>query len=101
MAEPHLQSPSAQWNIPNNASCLCYDSKNHVLEGVTMSERPANYKEILYSAEEVSQRIDELAADVIARYRGTETMFVSLLNGAQPFTAKLMFAIQRLDPNFH
>ena len=66
-----------------------------------MGEQPANYQEILFSVEEVSQRIDELAAEVIARYRGTKTIFVSLLNGAQPFTAKLMFAIQRLDPNFH
>ena len=62
-----------------------------------MGEQPANYQEILFSVEEVSQRIDELAAEVIARYRGTKTIFVSLLNGAQPFTAKLMFAIQRLD----
>jgi hypoxanthine phosphoribosyltransferase len=66
-----------------------------------MGEQPANYQEILFSVEEVSQRIDELAAEVIARYRGTKTIFVSLLNGAQPFTAKLMFAIQWLDPNFH
>jgi hypoxanthine phosphoribosyltransferase len=66
-----------------------------------MSEKPANYKEILYSEEQVHQRIDGLAAAVIARYRNRQTMFVSLLNGAQPFTAKLMFAIQRLDPNFH
>lgn len=66
-----------------------------------MGERPANYQEILFSEEEVSQRIDELAAEVIARYRGTKTIFVSLLNGAQPFTAKLMYAIQRLEPNFH
>jgi hypoxanthine phosphoribosyltransferase len=74
---------------------------HHFAEGVTMSEQPANYKAILYSEEQVSRRIDEMAAEVIARYRGTKTIFVSLLNGAQPFTAKLMFAIQRLDPNFH
>jgi len=66
-----------------------------------MSKRVANYNAILYSEEQVSQRIDEMAADVIARYRDTKTIFVSLLNGAQPFTAKLMFAIQRLEPNFH
>jgi hypoxanthine phosphoribosyltransferase len=66
-----------------------------------MSEPPATYKKLLYSEDQVSQRIDELAAEVIARYRDTRTIFVSLLNGAQPFTAKLMFAIQRLDPTFH
>jgi hypoxanthine phosphoribosyltransferase len=74
---------------------------HHFIEGVTMSEQLANYKAILYSEEQVSQRIDEMAAEVVARYRETKTIFVSLLNGAQPFTAKLMFAIQRLDPNFH
>jgi hypoxanthine phosphoribosyltransferase len=66
-----------------------------------MSEQQANYKAILLSEKQVSQRIDEMAAEVIARYRDTQTIFVSLLNGAQPFTSKLMFAIQRLDPNFH
>ena len=66
-----------------------------------MSDQPAHYKAILYSEEQVCERIDEMAAEVIARYRGTRTIFVSLLNGAQPFTAKLMFAIQRLDPTFH
>ena len=66
-----------------------------------MSKRPDNYKEILYSEEQVSRRIEEMAAEVVARYRDTKTIFISLLNGAQPFTAKLMFAIQRLEPNFH
>src|SRR5262252_3744861 len=66
-----------------------------------MSEQPANCKAILYSEGQVSERIDEMAADIIGRYQETRTIFVSLLNGAQPFTAKLMFAIQRLDPNFH
>lgn len=66
-----------------------------------MSEQPPNWKAILYSEEQVSERIHEMAADVIVRYRGRRTIFVSLLNGAQPFTAQLMFAIQRLDPNFH
>src|SRR6185437_4668356 len=98
----HLILPAPHdGNISKNTTCLCYDSKNDVLRGGTMSARSANYKEILYSEEEVSQRIDELATDVIARYRGTKTIFVSLLNGAQPFTVKLMFAIQRLDPTFH
>ena len=70
-------------------------------KGDTMSEQQANYKEILYTEEQVCERIDEMAAEVVARYRETSTIFVSLLNGAQPFTARLMFAIQRLDPNFH
>lgn len=66
-----------------------------------MSDRPATYKKLLFTEEQVNQRIDAMAAEVIARYREKGIMFVSLLNGAQPFTAKLMFAIQRLDPTFH
>lgn len=66
-----------------------------------MSQQPNTYARIVYSEEQVSQRIDEMAEQVIARYHGTRTIFVSLLNGAQPFTAKLMFAIQRRDPTFH
>jgi hypoxanthine phosphoribosyltransferase len=59
------------------------------------------YKEILYSEAEVDARIAEMAIDITRIYKGTDTLFVSLLNGAQPFTAKLMRAIQRHDPYFH
>jgi hypoxanthine phosphoribosyltransferase len=59
------------------------------------------YKEILYTESEVDTRIAEMAVDITRRYRGTDTLFVSLLNGAQPFTAKLMRAIQLHDPFFH
>jgi len=33
--------------------------------------------------------------------KATDTLFVALLNGALPLTAKLMRAIQRHDPHFH
>lgn len=59
------------------------------------------YKEILYTEEEVDARIAEMAVDITRIYKGTDTLFVSLLNGAQPFTAKLMRAIQQHDPYFH
>ncbi|MGO9583690.1 MAG: phosphoribosyltransferase [Acidimicrobiales bacterium] len=65
-----------------------------------MSETPL-YKEILYTESEVDARIAEMAVDITHRYKGTDTLFVSLLNGAQPFTAKLMRAIQHRDPYFH
>jgi hypoxanthine phosphoribosyltransferase len=42
-----------------------------------------------------------MAADIIRLYSGSNPLFVSLLNGAQPFTAKLMNAIWRHDPYFH
>jgi hypoxanthine phosphoribosyltransferase len=59
------------------------------------------YKEILYSEAEVEARIAEMAVEITRSYKGTDTLFVSLLNGALPFTAKLMCAIQHHDPYFH
>jgi hypoxanthine phosphoribosyltransferase len=61
----------------------------------------ALYKEVLFTEAEVDARIAEMAADIVRKYDPTGTLFVSLLNGAQPFTAKLMRAIQAHDPHFH
>jgi len=58
------------------------------------------YKELLFSEEEVDARIIEMAADIIQNYDPKDTLFVCLLNGAQPFTAKLMQSIHVLDPYF-
>lgn len=62
---------------------------------------PSLYKKILYTEEEVDARIAVLAADITRSYKGSDVLFVSLLNGALPFTAKLMRAIQHHDPGFH
>ncbi len=70
------------------------------IEEVQRHEAPL-YKELLYTEAEVDARIAEMAAEITRRYKGTGTLFVSLLNGAQPFTAKLMRAIQHHDPYFH
>lgn len=72
---------------------------SEVREPVT-SQAPL-YKEILFTESEVDARIAEMAVDITRKYKGTDTLFVSLLNGAQPFTAKLMRAIQHHDPYFH
>jgi hypoxanthine phosphoribosyltransferase len=42
-----------------------------------------------------------MATDIISLYKSKDTIFVGLLNGAQPFSAKLMFAIHQQDPHFH
>jgi hypoxanthine phosphoribosyltransferase len=65
-----------------------------------MSEQSL-YEKILFTEEEVDARINEMAAEITERYNGSTALFVSLLNGAQPFTAKLMSAIWRHDPHFH
>ena len=56
---------------------------------------------ILYTADQVTQRIDEMARDIIVRYPNNKPLFVCLLRGAVPFTSQLMTAITRHDPNFH
>lgn len=60
-----------------------------------------HYKQLLYTPAEVDARIAEMAAEITARHDPATTLFVSLLNGAQPFTAKLMFAIQVHRPDYH
>ncbi len=60
-----------------------------------------NYK-LLYSREQVQQRIGQLASEITAYYDGGERpLFVSLMRGAIPFTAQLMVEIARQDPDFH
>jgi hypoxanthine phosphoribosyltransferase len=72
-------------------------------DGATKSSvsRLAAYKAILYTAEQVDTRIAEMAREIVRMYGGLDVVFVSLLNGAQPFASKLMFAIQRQDPSFN
>ncbi len=62
---------------------------------------PQLYQQVLHSAEEVSRRIEEMAAELIDRYRGEQPLFVCLLRGGAPFSTQLMFAITKLDPTFH
>lgn len=62
---------------------------------------PVLYQQVLHSADDVSRRIDEMAAELVERYRDTQPLFVCLLRGGAPFAAQLMFSVARLDPNFH
>jgi hypoxanthine phosphoribosyltransferase len=59
------------------------------------------YKKLLFNEQQINNRIEQMAADIIALYKDKDTVFVGLLNGSQPFTAKLMFAIHQQDPHFH
>jgi hypoxanthine-guanine phosphoribosyltransferase len=68
---------------------------------MTDTIKPPLYKEMLFTADEVDARIDEIAAEIIKTYNSAHTVFVSLLNGAQPFSSRLMRAIQINDPYFH
>ncbi len=60
-------------------------------------------KTSLKSADEVADRIDELAAEIIRDFSSShqKPLFVALLRGAAPFASKLLFSIARQSPNFH
>jgi hypoxanthine phosphoribosyltransferase len=49
--------------------------------------------EVLYSAEQIQQRIKELGAQITAEYAGKELVLVSVLKGSCVFLADLMRAI--------
>jgi hypoxanthine phosphoribosyltransferase len=70
------------------------------------SEKPQLYERILFTEEEVSARIEAMAAEVINRYLPEDTtsnkpLFVCLLRGGAPFSMRLMSAIARQAPHFH
>lgn len=67
----------------------------------TQSSQSPLYKELLFTKSQIEQRISEMAKEILDKYDKSNTIFVSLLNGAQPFTSKLMFTIAELDPTFH
>lgn len=56
---------------------------------------------ILYTTEQVSTRIDEIAQEIVTTYRDNKPLFVCLLKGAVPFTSKLMTSITQIDSAFH
>ncbi len=81
---------------------LHYDQSFYILNrDMPHDDNPPLYKELLFSADEVDARIREMAKEIIGKYDPRETIFVSLLNGAQPFSSKLMRAIQLQDSYFH
>jgi hypoxanthine phosphoribosyltransferase len=59
------------------------------------------YSTMLFSNEQVARRINELAEEIVKRYTHKNPLFVCLLRGGAPFSALLMFAIVKLNPNFH
>lgn len=59
------------------------------------------YERIIATDQEVWQRINEMAGEIITQYRDKNPLFVCLLRGGAPFATKLMFAITQQDPTFH
>ena len=56
---------------------------------------------ILYPADQVTRRIEEIAQKIIHAYPTDKPLFVCLLKGAVPFTSQLLSSITRLAPQFH
>ena len=56
---------------------------------------------LLFSSEQIDQRIEELAQEILRETQGSQPLFVTLLRGSMPFTAKLLFEIARQAPDFH
>lgn len=60
-----------------------------------------SFSKELASKEALTVRINEMAREVIDRYRQKDTLFVCFMKGGVPFTAMLMHAIAELAPDFH
>lgn len=57
--------------------------------------------EVIYTEQEVDERIAKMASEVIKRYEGIDPLFVCLLRGGAPFAMKLMFEITKQAPSFY
>lgn len=55
----------------------------------------------LYSASQTNTAISDMAHHIIALHGTSRPLFIALLRGAAPFTAKLMFEIARQAPDMH
>ena len=56
---------------------------------------------LLASTKQVTQAIDQLAAQLIDEYGEQQPLYVALLRGAMPFASRLMFAIVKQSPQAH
>lgn len=55
---------------------------------------------IFATEEQVTTKINDLAAQIVTDFSGKQPLFVALLRGAAPFASQLMFAIARQAPEF-
>ena len=58
------------------------------------------YKQILFTQQEIEQRIQAMAETIVKTYDSKQTLFVCILNGALPFSVKLMEAISAYNPEY-
>lgn len=58
-------------------------------------------RNILVNQQELNDAIDKMAHQISKDHSDGRPLFVALLKGAAPFASKLMFSIQRQNPDFH
>ena len=67
---------------------------------MTSNEQKPLYSEILVTEQQLQDRIDAVAGDLVRNFAGKNPLFVCLLRGGMPFASRLMFAITKHDPYF-
>lgn len=58
-------------------------------------------RKIFATDKQVTDRINQLASEVISDLSGKNPLFVALLRGAAPFASQLMFSIAKQSPDFN
>jgi len=56
---------------------------------------------ILYTSDQVTQRVKDMAQEIINTYPTDKPLFVCLLKGAVPFASQLLTAITEINPAFY
>lgn len=57
--------------------------------------------EIVIPEHQIDERINEIALELIGKYRRRSPLFVALLDGAAPFASRLMTEIGKIDPSYN
>lgn len=103
----HLEDISddsvAEIEMPHEVVVVYHFEDGQLVEKEVVQVEPEAplYQEIIATDQQVWQRINEMAREIIATYRDKNPLFICLLRGGAPFATKLMFAITHQDPHFH
>lgn len=97
----YIMSPEKDDLIANRRSD--YDSPNQTpddFQATTVTEANKALESVLISSKQIHQRVQKLAQKIYNNYRNKEPIFVSIENGARPFTNDLIQALKDIDKNF-
>lgn len=103
----HLEDISddkvAELEMPHEVVVIYHFEDGKLVEKEIVEVEPEKplYQQIIASDQQVWQRINEMAKELIGQYENKNPLFVCLLRGGAPFATKLMFAITHQNPTFH